>query len=437
MVRNRSDLKRLTIPRLNKYIPHEPTAKQSAFLLLLNRDALYGGAAGGGKSDALLMAALQYVDIPGYNALIIRKTYKDLSLPDAIMSRSKEWLMGTDALWNEQDKVWKFPSGATLTFGYLAGPNDHYQYQGAAFHFIGIDEATQIPINQILYLFSRCRRPSEGVSASVPLRFRLASNPGGRSHTEIKERYPVDGVLRYDEELQEYRIFIPAGLDDNPYLDVITYKQNLNQLDPVTREQLLRGDWDIAAGGRMFKRNWFRLTKSAPPEKDIVRRVRAWDLAATEPSKKNPDPDYTVGTLMSYTYDGSIYVEHVIRFRENPGVDDDIIRQIADMDGRHVEIREEQEPGSSGKKVVEARAKLLAGYVYLPVPSTGSKAKRAAPFASYAESGNVYVVEGEWNSRWLDEHELFPDGGHDDQVDSASSAFDELTGGIVPSAMVM
>ena len=145
--------------RANKYIPHEPTEKQALFLLHDHiPEILYGGSAGGGKSDALLMAALQYVHVPGYAALLLRRTFPDLSLPEAIMSRSFEWLQNTDAHWHDKEKTWNFPSGATLTFGYLDAPRDHYRYQGSAFQYIGFDELTQFKENQYLFLHSRLRR---------------------------------------------------------------------------------------------------------------------------------------------------------------------------------------------------------------------------------------------------------------------------------------
>ena len=123
------------------------------------RNARTGGAAGPGKTSFLLMAAVQYVHYPHYRALILRKTYADLSLPDAIMNRAISWWDGVEgARFNNQEKACYFPSGAKITFGYLASVRDHLRYQGAAVHFVGIDEASQIPSRQLEYLHSRIRR---------------------------------------------------------------------------------------------------------------------------------------------------------------------------------------------------------------------------------------------------------------------------------------
>jgi len=137
-------LQKALTPRLTKYIPYEPTPKQRAFLLMNDvKEILYGGACGGGKSVAQLMAALQFVDIPGYSAILFRKTYADLALPGALISMSKEWLMpfveSGEVKWSEKEKKYTFPSGATLAFGYLESENDSYRYQGAQFQYIGMD----------------------------------------------------------------------------------------------------------------------------------------------------------------------------------------------------------------------------------------------------------------------------------------------------------
>ena len=131
-----TELQAYLTPRLNKYIPFNPTPKQRAFLLMNDsKEILYGGAAGGGKSVAQLMAALQFVDIPGYSAILFRKTYADLSLPGALIDMSKQWLMPfvetKEVKWSEKEKQYTFPSGATLNFGYLESENDCYRYQGA------------------------------------------------------------------------------------------------------------------------------------------------------------------------------------------------------------------------------------------------------------------------------------------------------------------
>ena len=567
----------------SRYIQHTPTAKQLAFLMLSCEEAFYGGSAGGGKSDALLMAALQYVDVPGYAALLLRRTYADLILPEALMDRARQWLSGTDAQWRDSEKSWRFPSGATLSFGYLDNENDVYRYQSSAFQFCvakgtpvlmgdgswrpieriaegdqvqtlggpecvlkvhrlgqkpvvlvrshagealvsaqhrllcasgdwrtptellatryspsdnnggcsfptcavsalhhvdspycqgpaheraqrsvsektgqgcgvlteggqiyssafadvravalqprscsahlvlygqyrhsmgwhrdyrgsygacheslpvgsatcyqpylrcdgaqlrhageacqdstrrlsdaarqtptcrswdgqentpghspqwyvhpytkdyrqisgavrpvsvdislagesevldltvssqshyiiypgyvssncGFDELTQFTESQYRYLFSRLRR-LQGVD--VPVRMRSASNPGGRGHEWVKQRFITEGI-------EHGRVFIPAALADNPFLDRESYVHSLDQLGVVLRAQLLEGDWSARNSGSMFRREWFKVVDAAPAN---CAWVRAWDMAATE-STDTTDPDWSAGCLM-------------------------------------------------------------------------------------------------------------------------------------------
>ena len=124
------------------------------------------------------------------------------------MDRARTWLMPTEATWRDSLKTWHFPSGASLTFGYLEKPGDEYRYQSTEFQMIGFDELTQFTENQYRYLFSRWRRSQD---AEMPLRMRSASNPGGIGHEWVRERF-IDAEGSVDT-----RIFIPASLPDNPY----------------------------------------------------------------------------------------------------------------------------------------------------------------------------------------------------------------------------
>jgi len=400
--------------RMNPYIPHEPTEKQALFLLH-NRvpEVFYGGAAGGGKSDALLMAALQYVSVPGYAALLLRRTYKELALPEAIMDRAFVWLSPTNAKWHEDEKTWRFPSGATLTFGYLEGPRDHYRYQSSAFQYIGFDELTQFNENQYRYLFSRLRRLA---GSDIPIRMRAASNPGNIGHEWVFNRF-------INPETKEDRIFIPAKLGDNPYLDQREYIRSLNKLDPITREQLLNGDWNVRPEGGLFKREWFNLI-SSPPAVEMP-MCRFWDKAATQDGG-----DYTVGALVGI-WEGRAYILDIKRVQLSPGGVEKVISQTAMMDGPNVIIRMEQEPGSSGVDVIDHYTRyVLPGYNFKGVKSTGSKVARASPLSTMAEAGNLYVLTKGWTQDFLDEFILFPGGPHDDQVDATAGALNALTLGM-------
>lgn len=386
----------------NPYVPHKPTVKQARFLLSLEPELLYGGAAGGGKSDALLMAALQFVEIPGYSAILFRRTFQDLSLPEALMDRAAGWLSGTDARWNGIEHQWLFPSGAKLTFGYLQTPNDKYRYQSAAFQFIGFDELTQFEESSYSYLFSRLRR-SEG--SIIPLRMRAASNPGGIGHAWVRSRF-VDGGK-----------FIPATFTENPYLDHTAYEASLNMLDSVTRAQLKDGNW-MVENGILFRREWFPIVEDYPHDASMV---RYWDLAATADTGKN-DPDWTSGCLMAQK-DGRYWIIDMAHVRATPLGVEHLVAQKAMMDGKSVGVWMEQEPGSGGVNTIDHyHREVLAGYDFRADKVTGSKMERARPLSSAAEAGNVMLVRGAWNESFLDECCVFPEGGHDDQVDAASGA---------------
>jgi hypothetical protein len=156
------------------------------------------------------------------------------------MDRAKEWFSNTEVKWHDNDKRWQFPSGASLTFGYLDNDSDRYRYQGAELQFIGFDELTQFPEAWYRYLLSRLRRKS---GVEVPLRARSATNPGGIGHEWVKRRFVDEGRVGP---------FIPARLDDNIHLDRESYRASLDALDPVQRAQLLDGIWVRDSGGLVY-----------------------------------------------------------------------------------------------------------------------------------------------------------------------------------------
>ncbi len=391
--------------------------RQALFLSLPVTEALYGGAAGGGKSEALLMAALQFVDVPGYAALVLRRSYADLALPGAIMDRSKEWLRGTAARWHEPTKTWTFPSGATLSFGYLEAEQDKYRYQGAEFQLCGFDELTQFSETQYRYLFSRLRKTA---GLAVPLRMRAASNPGGQGHEWVRQRFLIRGLPQSGKASS--RVFVPARLEDNPHLDREAYEAALVQLDHFTRRQLREGDWFAQPAGTLFQRQWFVVVDAVPAG---GRRVRYWDLAATA-VRPGADPDWTVGALVA-EHAGRYWVVDLQRLRAGPRDVEQRIRQTAALDGVETEVWMEQEPGSAGVALIDHYAReVLPGYAFHGRRTTGDKQARARPVSAAAEAGNVLLVRGPWTGAFLDEVEAFPGGAHDDQVDAVSGAIEVL-----------
>jgi predicted phage terminase large subunit-like protein len=429
-----TNLQRLLTPKMTKYIPHVPTPKQAAFLLLDTKEAFYGGAAGGGKSDALLMGGLQYVDVKGYAGIIFRETYADLTKPGALIDRAKEWLFKfEDVRWNEKDKKFEFFERygphkeviSILQFGYLESANDKYNYQGGEYQFIGFDELTHINKDSYLYMFSRLRRLK---GSPIPLRVRSASNPPDDGDgLWVKTRF-------IDEGPDKGRIFIPAGMDDNPYLDVEQYEESLEELDPVTRSRLRDGNWDIIRKGNMFKREWFQPVSELPPYR---KRVRFWDMAATDEEKakkrnKSNEPDFTVGFLMSRWQD-TYYIEDIIRVRKRPEGTEQLQKSTASADGYSTVIREEREPGSAGIALIDSKKRnLLSGFNYDEVHSTGSKTDRANPFSAAAERGQIKYLAGCRNIEiFFNEAEAFPGGTHDDTVDGGSGAFGVLNNDVV------
>jgi phage terminase large subunit-like protein len=382
------------------------------------------------NSDALLMAALQYVDVPGYAALLLRRTYSDLVLPGALMDRARDWLQGM-ARWSQDEKTWHFPSTATLTFGYLENDADRYRYQSAEFQFIGFDELTQFSETQYRYLFSRLRR-LEG--SAVPLRVRSAANPDGIGFEWVKARFVTGGR-------EEGRIFIPAKLEDNPYLDREGYIASLMQLDATTRRRLLHGDWSAQAAGGIF--NWWpRYRRDALP---VLRKI------VTPVDSALGGDDYTAWE--AWGWDGArAYLLDFGRFRgeapeaerrlqysnlkikqqypnvgvmalhrDNVNIDKVMAQHLRAGVPAQTWREGEPEAGRIGMSVAGVRLPTTKG------ASSGQKREAVARMVSVEfEGGRMLIPEDGWLDgldEWLDEHIVFPaPGRHDDWVECTNLA---------------
>lgn len=420
---------------------------QTRFLGLRCFEALYGGAAGGGKSDALLVDAIRGVGRGygiNYAALLLRREFPDLEM--SLMRRAHTLYPRIGGTWQGQKKTWTFPQGETVRFGHAQYELDVHQYQGAEFQFVGFDELTSFAEYQYKYLISRLRS-----SCGIPCRLRGATNPGGIGHEWVFRRFAP--WLDRDSELKaepgeviyfarngdgvEQRVardfpgclgrtFVPARLSDNPFLaNDGVYSRSLDELDPVTRARLKLGDWLAKpAAGAYFKRGWFRFDDTSPAG---VRRIRYWDRAATEPHETNRDPDWTVGIRACIDTDKRIYVEDVVRLRGNPGEVEKTIRATAELDGKNCWVGIEQDPGQAGKFEAAYYVRALSGWTVKTYPVSKNKIVRAGPVSSQAAAGNVSLVKANWNEALVQELEEFPDANHDDQVDALSGAFAALT----------
>lgn len=236
-----------------------PQAKQEVWMRRGEYESLYGGAAGGGKSDAMVVEALRQANIPHYKGLIVRKTYPELEeLIEKSMGYYPRAFPG--AKYNASAHAWRFPSGAKILFGSMQHAKDRTKYQGRAFDFVGFDELTHFTWDEYSYLFSRNRPNGPGTRVYI----RATANPGGVGHGWVKQRFITAGpplktlweavLIRFPDGHKEprfrSRVFVPASVFDNQRLlqNDPNYIDKLALMSPAERDALLYGDWDRFEG---------------------------------------------------------------------------------------------------------------------------------------------------------------------------------------------
>ena len=227
---------------------------QEDFLAAAETDVLYGGAAGGGKSYAMLVDPLRFAHRPAHRGLIIRRSMPELR---ELIDKSRELYPKAfpGCKYKEVEKLWNFPSGAKIEFGFLERDADVYRYQGQAYSWIGFDEITHLPTEFAWnYLASRLRTTDSSITPYM----RCTANPGGSGATWVKKRYidPQPANTSFEGADGLTRKFIPARLQDNPFLATDgRYEKMLQALPPTQRQQLLEGNWDVAEGAAFTEFN--------------------------------------------------------------------------------------------------------------------------------------------------------------------------------------
>ena len=427
--------------------PHD--GPQWEFLRSAADVAIFGGAAGGGKTWALLLEPLRHVrENRDFAAVYFRKSTVQIRNPGGLWDQSMRIYPYVGGLPVSNTLEWRWLGGGRVKFAHMDMEQTKLDWQGSELAYIAFDELTHFSESQFWYLFSRNRSLS-GVRGYI----RASCNPDSDSWVRklidwwispagfpIQER---SGVLRWFARIEERIVFgdseeelrssfpgcvpktltfIPAKLDDNPTLNRIDpgYRANLLALPQVERERLLGGNWNIRpSAGLYFNRNWVKVI-DAPPA--MVLNGRGWDLAAT-PETVDNDPDYTTSTRIGRMLDGKYVVLDHTWMRGSPADVERAILNTATRDGHGCKIGLPQDPGQAGKAQIAGFVRMLAGFPIETTTETGDKVTRFSPFSAQAEQGNVVVLRGEWNERWFHYLEGFPEMLHDDDADSTARGF--------------
>ncbi|MCI9077071.1 MAG: phage terminase large subunit [Dorea sp.] len=446
---------------------------QEIFLSTPADIAIYGGAAGGGKTYALLLESLRHIKNPGFGAVIFRRQSIQITQEGGLWDSSFEAygsIRGAVPKTSPR-RHWRFRSGARVSFAHIDGDKDLGKWQGSQIAMIGYDELTHFTKRQFFYMLSR-NRSGCGVKPYI----RATCNPDADSWVaefinwwiDPETGYPLrerSGKIRYMARLNEDIVwadtkqelvlngvnevdiksvtFIASTIEDNKILleNDPSYLANLKALPLVEREQLLKGNWKIKpAAGLLFKRTKVNLLEILPT--DVILWARGWDLAATS-EDEDGEPAYTAGVLIGKRKNGRYIVADVINRRCDSAEVRELIKMTCMADrakyGRVI-TRLPQDPGQAGKAQAESFLKFLAGFTVKILPESGDKVTRAEPFSAQwlglegMDKGNVDVLAAPWNEMYFNQMESFPQSKFKDMVDASSSAFNEIENGGTYSA---
>jgi len=415
--------------------------------------AIFGGAAGSGKSWALLLEAMRYPSrVAGFDAVMFRRNTTDIRRPGGLWSESMKVFPHGKGIPIAHNLTWRWAGGGSIKLSHLEYEHTVIDWHGSQIGCICFDELTTFLKSQFFYLMSR-NRGTTGIRPYI----RASCNADAGSWVadliawwiDQQTGYPIperSGIIRYfvrghDDALNWFDTkraamlatgqpahtiksltFIAAKLADNPALmqSDPAYLGNLMMLPAVERERLLNGNWKIRpSAGLYFNRAWVKVVDILPA---MALTGRGWDLAAT-PETQNNDPDYTTSTKIGRLMDGTYVVLHHAWMRGTPAEVERTLLNISTQDGHGCKIGLPQDPGQAGKAQIASLVRMLAGFPIDYSPETGDKITRFSPFSAQAEAGNVLVLRGDWNERWFQMLEGFPELPHDDDVDSTARAF--------------